>query len=552
MEAYPREAESTDSLTVSRKEAQKYEAYELWGKNRDGLFTDLGKFIGDRPGVFESRVTLADRGAKVKSSVENLRNPVARVVGFYATTTLTGKAEDMLTTEEDEGADGPSGKAEALKEAVGKLWEWSTLDQEKQTAKRYLALYGQLFVKVVKPEVKDHAYLQFIRPAHVTDFEVDERGNVVYIRTDVPETKRDEAGFTRKLWITEVWRKGVEGEPGYALFAESERTTNASVPTEKQLAGRGTRLALGDGGDGGDAASGYPFDFVPFVRVNAADTGEKRPDPVYAHGLHLVAWICREATRLSDLMFRFNKAFKVIGGMGNDAQGRPMPPPRPGNVRDLGSFERDRQADHTVPFAGERASVLSREDEDISIEGIAVTGLPGTAQMWDATPNINYEAARNWIQDHIDELHEELPELLYYSVKDRGNQSGTALRTLVAGAVSRAEEMQGNLSTGLAKATRMALTVAQLAGLDGFDPGRIGTFEDGGFEFRLEPPAILPLTEEEDQRVEAGKLDNAAKKIALGVPRDVVLRELGYEDVAEEVEEPEPEEPEDEEEPLEE
>lgn len=549
------ENESTGVLSVSRAEAQKYEAYEKWYENRDGLFTALGKFTAGVLGS-EGRITLKTGDAKLRSSVENLRNPVHRVVEFYATTLLSGPLEDALKVEsKDDGEDGApdeDGAADTLKEAVEQVWAWSTLAQNKQVAKRHLALYGQVFIKVVKPESKDHCYLQFIKPEHVTDFDADERGNLTYVRLDTPDV-REEAGQTRKVWVTEIWRKGEtskgETKPGYVLFGESKRTNGGSVPNENVVEKNGKRVSLG----AGEAQDGYPFDFVPFVLVNAADTGKKRPDPVYAHGLHLISWVCREATRLSDLMFRFNKAFKVIFGMGNDAQGRPLPPPKPGNVRSLDTVHKEQQAaargEHTVPFGGSRASILSRENEDISIEGIAVTGLPGTAQMADATPNINYEAARVWINDHLREIEEELPELLYYSVESRANQSGAALRTLIAGAVSRAEEMQANLVTGLVKATKMALTVAQLAELNGFSEAEIGTYEavrGRGFDFDIEAPQILPETEAEKQAVQAGKLKNAEGLLAVlaqvGVPakdqRRVILTELGYEDLIEKATDP--------------
>lgn len=558
-------------LTVPRTEAQKYEEYDRWYANEDGLFTALGKFVGAlASAVGLSRIDLAGASAKVRSSVENLRNPIHRVVEFYATTMLSGPLEKAMPlkieVEDDEGGeedpageeDGGSesgeareeesggGRAEALKKAILLHWEWSSMGQKKQVAKRFLAKHGQVFDKLVRPEGKEKVYQQFVRAAYVTDYETAEESDaIVYIRLDVPKVRVDESGRSRKVWATEIWRKGKtnadgEAEPGYALFAETERATEASVPTEKRVrkAPGAKTVELG-------SEKGYRFDFVPFVVVNAADTGDKRPKPVYAHGLHLIAWVCREATRLSDLMFRFNKAFKVIFGAGNDAQDRPIPAPRPGHVRDLDAVNREQQDQasgaHTVPFGGSRAAVLSREHEDISIEGIAVTGLPGTAQMADATPNINYEAARQWISDHMREVYEELPELLYYAIESRANQSGDALRTLIAGALSRAEEMQANLITGIVKADKMALTIAQLEGFEGFSAEEIGTYEDGGFDHEIEAPEILPLTEEEKQRAEKGKLDNAASLVSLmtqlGVPRDkqreVVLAELGHEDLIE-------------------
>lgn len=511
---YPAEA-TGDVLSVSRADAQKYEVYEKWYSNKDGLFTGLGKFTADVK-ADTSRIQLAHGAARVRSSVENLRNPVHRAVEFHATTILTGTLDDALKVEDEdsEGKDEGGGRAGKLKEALLLIWQWSNLAQRIRVAKRHLARDGQFFWKIVRPEGKDFVYLQVIPAKHVTDYEADERGNVTYARVDVPGSK-SEAGQSRKVWATEIWRKGEtrkdgEKKPGYALFAETERTTDASVPSEKRVeqASGVKKVELG-------SEAGYPFDFVPFVVVNAQDTGEKRPEPVYAHGLHLISWVCREATRLSDLFFRFNKAFKVIGGIGNDVHNRPIPPPRPGNVRDLETMRRDQQQDeHTVPFGGSRASILNRDSEDISIEGVAVVGLPGNAQMFDATPNINYEAARVWINDHIREVYEELPELLYYAVESRANQSGTALRVLIAGAISRGEEMQSNLITGLVKADKMALTVAQLADFEGFTEAEIGTYEGDGFDHDIEPPEILPLSNSEVEDVRAKKIANAQALMA--------------------------------------
>lgn len=545
--------EAQESTTVSRVEARKYEAYERWYANRDGLFTALGKFVGSVGEHTADRISVGNVGLKPRSSVENLRNPVHRTVEFYATTMLTGPLNDALKIEEPdsqvEGEEPNTETPEKLKEAILKVWERSNMDSQKQVAKRYLARDGQLFEKVVLPEGKDYCYQQFLPAKDVTDFDTDERGNITYIRIDVPDVKVQENGQSRKIWLTEIWRKGENEEPGYAFFGESERRNPDTVPSEKSVRESGKRVELG-------TDSGYEFDFVPFVVVNAQDTGEKRPDPVYAHGLHLISWVCREATRLSDLMFRFNKAFKVIFGSGNDAQGRPLPPPKPGGVRDLGAMERESRAMaaglHTVTMGDSRGSVLSRENEDISIEGIAVTGLPGTAQMADATPNINYEAARVWINDHMREIYEELPELLYYAIESRANQSGAALRTLIAGAISRAEEMQENLIAGLVKSDKMALTVSQLEGHEGFSEAEIGTYEDGGFDHTIEPPEILPLTEEEIQKAEAGKLTNARDlmgilsqlQVSPEAQRKVILTELGHEDLIEDAASAEDSEPE--------
>lgn len=536
-----------DISTVSREAAQSYEEYEKWYKNRAGLFTDLGKYIGDEYGSASafSRVEIAGQTVKLRSSVEGLRNPVHRVVEFYTNTILSGSLGEAMTLRTESGTP-------ALKEAIITIWERSNMAATKQVAKRYLSRDGQLFMKVVSPEGKDYCYIQMLPPKHITDYDIDERGNVTYIRTDVPGVEEDVNGRSVSVWNTEIWRKGAGADnAGFALFATSRRTVQYTVPSEKYIASVGQRVPLGVGdlpdarlpdGQGQGPSGGYPFDFVPFVVVNAVDTGEKRPPPVYAHGLQLISWICREASRLSDLMFRFNKAFKVIGGMGNDSTGRPLPPPKPGGFRDLGAIRNEQYSNHTVPFGGTRGHMLSRDQEDITVEGIAVVGLPGNAVMMDATPNINYEAARLWIADHIQELYQELPELLYYAIEPKANQSGIALRTLIAGALNRAQEMQANLILGIVKVNKMALTISQYMGSEGFSEADIGTYEAGSFDHTIEGSEILAVTEQEAEQVVTTRLANAQNLTQLlaqlGMPLDqvrrIVLAELGYEDLSNE------------------
>lgn len=547
--------DGSEAISVSRERAKRYESYDLWYRNKDNLFADLGKFMGNTVQV-PGRIGQVLGTAGARSSVENLRNPCHRIVEFYATVLFSGDPEQSLPLQiESEGddADQEGGRAERsssskLKAAILKVWESSNLAQTKQVLKRYTALYGQCFIKVVSPAStgkassenpgdngKRQCYLQFIRPQHVTAFEADQRSNISYIRLDVPDVENAGAPNERQVWRSEVWSKDKQE----AVFSTAERRSADTVPSEKALReATGAKVVSFEDTHGAD--------FVPFVVVNAADTGEDRPPPVYENGLHLIAWINREATRLSDLMFRYNKAHKAIVGIGNDSSGRPMAPPRPEGVRDLGQVHAEQEAanrgEHTVPFGGSRGAVLSREHDDISIDGVAVIGLPGNAQVVDVAPNISYEAARQWISDHIREIYEECPELLYYAVEARANQSGYALRTLIAGAVSRAEEMRDNILSALAKADKMALTVAQVAGLEGFASAEIGTYEAGGFEHSFEPSEILPQTEDEREEAASKKTQNAQSLMGvltqLGIPREkqreVVLKELGYEELANE------------------
>lgn len=545
------EVTTDKAQTVSRAAAKSYEQYKIYYDNPANLFGELGMFmpagyLGDAV-----RGHLVGTNLKPKSTVEALRNPIPRIVEFYASNLLSGSLEEALPLRAGEKVK----DADALAEAVGEIHKASNLEASKQVYKRITARDGQSFIKVVKDE-DDVAYEQFIERRYVTDYAVDPRGNVTYIRTDVPREETSASGNTRKLWMSEVWSKGKkkdgEREPGYVVFATTERYTDDTVPAEKTLRealdAKVMSLAdddhdhVGDSDHDGDKER-FRFSFVPFVAVNARDTGEKNPKPVYNDVLPLMAWINKEATRLSDLFFRFNKAFKAVVGAGVDKEGRQLPPVQLQQPKDLGDVYARQQAQQNgiqIPDSSRRGTVLDN-GPDISIDGVAVVSLPGTAQMVDISPNIAYSEARAWISDHLRELTEAAPELLYFATESRANQSGYALRTLLAPALDKASEMENNLTNGLVKANAMALSISQLSGVEGFEPEAIGTYDNGDFDHFYESGPILQESEAEKQVSEAGKLENAERKLRLGIAKSTVLEELGYEQEAESIEE-EPEE----------
>lgn len=447
---------------------------------------------------------------KLTSALSSLRNPIHRVVEFHAATILTGTAKQAFPL---------GGVDEALVRAIHLLWQWSNLDQRKQVLKRYAGIYGQVFLKVVSPKDTARVHLQVLKPQPVTDFEKDDRGNLVYVRLDTAFEK-EEGQPPRKVKKvrTEIWRKGTNEKPGhYRVWERDEDRSEDTVLAEKSLAAtnRTTNLEL----SASRSKDSLGFDFVPFVEVAAMDIGEKRPRPIYDHALPLIDEQNRMATRLHDLLFRYNKPFKAIQGIGNDASGRPLAPPK---------IENQNQG-VTVPFGGSLAHLLEQgSKDDLTLGGDILFGLPGNAQLADVTPQLNFDAARNAILDMATELREELPELIYYATTDKAQLSGRALRLLLAGAVHRAEEMRANIQAALIKANKMALTIGQVRGLPGFGQAQIGAYQNGeGFRHEFEETEILPISDAEREEVRTKKIVNAQALVALGIPRERALKEVG-------------------------
>lgn len=542
----------SEASTETRIPAEVYRRYDHYYQNSYDLYSKLGEFLKHeltKPGNLDpADNTTGGRSFLAMhpdSSVRNLRNPINRVVEFYATVILTGTAEEAFELE---------GARDALRDAIHRVWEWSNLTQTKQILKRYVGKYGQAFIKVASPTGSKAVRLQFIKPEYVAKIRTDETENLTYIRLEIP-LETDPTGKVKRV-RTEIYARGrapEDGptEPGYVRIYDRPADTSAdTIPSEKKLkkmVERGqaklvkdTRLRakLSKAGRGSNSPDEKytGFDFVPFVHVKARDTGESRPKPVYEHALPLVDQTNRRATRLDDMLFQYNKPHRAIVGIGNDAQNRPLAPPNIQMPQGQGPNRNE------YAFGGSRGYGLGRNDDDITLGGDLLMGLPGNSRLEDVTPNVDFAAQRQAVVDDIVELHEELPELHYSATSDRAQLSGRALRTLLSSAIDRATEMRSNIEGALIKANKMALTVAQVNDLDGFSEREIGTYEgrkENGFDHRFKTHEVLPVSDDERAETRGKELMNAQQEVALGVKREVVMTRLGYDD--QEVGEPEPE-----------
>ena len=143
------------------------------------------KAMYDNNGLYDEVKRFSDNQNVWLEALKPLRTVVHRSVEFYVAKLIP---DIQIVTDK-----------EVIRDTVTKFYKWSNFKAKKQTICRDLALYGDLFLKVVGNENK--VYFENIQPKHVTDFEEDTRGNLVKIRIDVPFTN-DEG---KKVIHTEYW-----------------------------------------------------------------------------------------------------------------------------------------------------------------------------------------------------------------------------------------------------------------------------------------------------------------------------------------------------------
>jgi len=426
-------------------------------------------------GLYESLARSLYESGLWNRSVKALRNPAFRIVSAYPDHLWPGDLPDALPIQTEN---------ERIIPAIHQVWQWSNWASKKQVMARWLPLLGDTFLKVVRPADRPRVWFELVDPATVADFETDERGNLTWVRIEVPQARK--VGPTTQPYThVEIWSKA---EQTYSRW--EVRTANVQALADTDL---GPPVEVRT-----FAEMGIPG-FVPIVHAKFLDIGEPRGLGAFLLQLDKIDAINADATRLAQLLYRHNQAVWAMHGIGNDALGRPMPPPRIGGD---GSAATD-------------ATLLWRENQIIE--------LPGTAQLTPLVPNLHYEAHRLVNNDGIADLERDCPEMAYWRISEQGGDlSGRALRFMLAPFIKRVLEARGNAEDALARADAMALTIGK--GLPGFD---VGSYDDGSLEHTFQAREVIPLSEQEGAAAAQLLADASVKKMQAGWSQAQVFRDAG-------------------------
>lgn len=396
----------------------------------------------------------------------SLRTPVQRAVEFYVAHVWPGPLPDALPLQTDN---------DRLAPALGAVWKWSNLGARKQLAVRWTALYGDLFLKVAQRPDTRRPYFQLLEPCYVTDFDVDERGVITMIRVDTPQTDEHGDGYM----TTEVW----DAEAGTMSQWDHERDEATEVA---DLGTPTLAMPLADMG----------IDFVPFVWAPFRDVGEERGANCFIHALDKIDEANLQATRLHQLFFRHSGVTWALRANAMDADGKPLPPPRIGNIG-----------------AGE-------SNDEITLGQDRMMRLPGQSTLETLVPPLPYADGLAILNAQMLELEKDMPELAWYRLRETGGDlSGRAVRLLLSDAIQRALEARGNLEAALVRADAMALTMGAAAGLPEFVG--VGSYEDGDFEHTFKAREVIPVSETE-------RAETVKALVDAGMPLSTAMRRAGY------------------------
>ena len=368
-----------------------------------------------------------------------VRNPAWRVVEFYASKLYPGALPDALPME----SDNPD-----VLEAVQKVWGWSNFSSVKQKWARWFAIYGDWYIKIqTKGDPVDSVFMSLIKPEYVTSQEMDERGFLTYIRMDVP------------LWDEE------DSENQQSTRTHTEEWDKETQLVRVWIHSQGLDIKIEELGDPDITMTfeeSHGEDFIPIVYQPFRDDGAGRGSGAYSAQLDKIDEANRQATRLAQILFRYNRAIWAATSTGSDASGRPMPP---------------------ISMSG-----ILESDGTVKIGDDDVLALPSQADLKPLVPPLNYGDALEILNAQLAELSKDLPELAYYELRNLRDVSGRAVLFLMDDMISRIQEARGNAESALIRAHSMALTVGSNFGI--FEG--LGAFEEDAFAHSFLERTVLP------------------------------------------------------------
>src|SRR5690606_23843705 len=105
----------------------------------------------------------------------------------------------------------------------------------------------------------------------------------------------------------------------------------------------------------------------------------------------------KQATRLSQMLFGYNRALWALLANAEDKAGRPLPAPHLGE-------------------GGQASDTLDVDDDSL-------LRLPGMSDIKSLVAPIDYKAALDVLRDHMAEIKADLPELAYFQLREQGELS---------------------------------------------------------------------------------------------------------------------------------
>jgi len=416
--------------------------------------------------------TVALIAAQIKSKyrlykhIRPVYNPVKRLVDMYPTKAYPGSLDtEMLET----GAlpITPQTETDAgndqLVEAIKQVLKWSNFGKNKTLYPRTAAKLGDVFLKVVDDRQREKVRFEVLHPGKVKWCNFDPVGNIteVWIEYQRTDPTTDVKYKYSEFINKEMFATYRDGKP-YAYYENMFGEMVNEWPNE--------------------------YGFVPLFLCAFSET-----DMYYGmtsfhssipkiHELNDAASIVNDAARM--------KVQQLLARSG---------------------------ADSATLNAANQSNASNRDE-------MPMLFLPKEASINPVSPTLELGDAIVNVDKILAEVERDMPELAMYRIREQGELSGVAIRSMYGDAVSKFTEANGQFDHTLKSAIQACISIGGMRGYDGFEPFSLDSYDRGDLEFMIKERDIIEETIGLESRL------NLTMQAANNPAGHLVLSELGYSD----------------------
>jgi hypothetical protein len=427
----------------------------LWACHENVAYDDFEHFLSYREHYHLYR------------NIRGIYNPARRIADFYAGFVYPGPLDEAIPLETEN---------DALKDAIGQVWQWSNWLAGKGVMTRWGAALGDVMTVVVDDVARGKVYLENVWPGQIAALELDPMGNVKSYRQE----------------YTALDDRGIEYEYAKEVDQESIRTFRNGNP-----------FAYGDA----EAETPNPYGFVPAAWSRHRNVGG-------LHGEQATAGCQPKIDELTQVMSAVNDRVMAII-----------------NSPLLVATDANAKAVLNTPRSGPTSE---QNPPDAFKDSIKILKVPvgSTATMLELSIKDVYPA-----MDHmLAEIEKDMPELtVHEQLRQMSQVTGPAAARIMGDAVNRLADAAAGYDQQSIKLFQMAVAVAGWRASQGAWGGRSGlnsqrakflpfnlqSYERGDLDLTIAP---RPLIRETD----AEQAQTLILKKSLGVDDEQALTELGY------------------------
>jgi hypothetical protein len=151
---------------------------------------------------------------------------------------------------------------------------------------------------------------------------------------------------------------------------------------------------------------------------------------------------------------------------------------------------------------------------------IPIIGVPDGSNFQALVNPLDLGAASANVQNLLLEIERDAPELSLHRIRSGSTITAPGVLSAWNDAISLIIESSANYDSALTRAQMMALTMAGVNGYEGFESFDENSFSAGDLDHIILPRQIILDNLPKDMRI--------SSLVSLGVPRDFILREMGY------------------------